>query len=328
MSKLKIGVLGVSGHFLSRMMLPLSQSETVEVVALASRNIDKAKSAAVEWSIEKTFGSYEALLLDPEIEAVYIPLPNHMHLEWVKKTIDAGKHVICEKPLTLDAEETKKLMAYAEGKSVKVMEAFMYRFHPKWQMVRKLMKENAIGMVKTIHTVFSYTNVDPTNIRNIKAYGGGALMDIGCYAISSARWILDQEPIKVMALNEYSESFETDVLSSAILDFGDARALFTVSTNIFSAQEVKVYGTNGILEVVIPFNDPHEQSAQIKVTDEQGTRVIEFEPTNQYGELFDAFAKAIRLDEDVPVSLEDSYMNMRIIDQLIVSGKDAAWKKI
>ncbi|WP_070000732.1 Gfo/Idh/MocA family protein [Cellulosilyticum sp. I15G10I2] len=328
MTKVKIGVLGVSGHLLTRMMLPFTQSKSVEVIAVASRNLEKAEKAAKEWDIPKAYGSYEAILEDPEIEAIYIPLPNHMHLEWVKKSIDAGKHVLCEKPLTLTAEETKTLMTYAKGKDVKVMEAFMYRFHPKWQMVRELMKVSGIGEVHAIHTIFTYNNNDPKNIRNIKEYGGGSLMDIGCYAISSARWIMNKEPQKVMGMIHYSDATGTDVLSSGMLDFGKARALFTVGTGSYPAQEVKVYGSNGTLEVVIPFNDPYDISAQVKVVNALGERVVEFTPTNQYGELFENFAKAITEDTEVPVSLQDSYMNMRIIDQLFESGRTGQWETI
>lgn len=328
MGKVKLGVIGVSGHFLNRMMLPLSQSDTVEVTAVASRNIDKAKAACVKWDIPKAYGSYEDILEDSDIEAIYIPLPNHLHLEWVKKCIDAGKHVICEKPLTLTAEETTEIENYSTGKGIKVMEAFMYRSHPKWQMVRELMKVNGIGQVKAIHTIFTYDNKDPKNIRNIKDFGGGALMDIGCYAISSARWILDQEPKRVMGLNQYSPTFDTDILSSAILDFGDARALFTVSTSIYPAQEVNVYGSGGTLKVVMPFNDLYDVKGEVVVTTGLGTRTITFEPTNQYGEMFDAFAQSIQEDRPVPVSLTDSYYNMRIINQLVASGEDGEWKEI
>lgn len=328
MEKVKLGVLGISGHLLTRMMLPFTQSESVQVIAMASRNIQKAEKAAKEWDIPKAYGSYEALLEDPEIEAVYIPLPNHMHLDWIMKSIDAGKHVLCEKPLTLTAEEAKQLMAYAEGKGVKVMEAFMYRFHPKWQMVRELMKVSGIGEVHAIHTIFTYNNGDPKNIRNIKEYGGGALMDIGCYAISSSRWIMNAEPEKVMGMIHYSDTTGTDILSSGILDFGKSRVMFTVGTSSYPAQEVKVYGSNGTLEVVIPFNDLYDIAGKVKVVTSLGERVVEFPPTNQYGELFTNFAKAIREDKEVPVSLQDSFMNMRIIDQLFESGHTGQWESI
>lgn len=325
MKPLKLGVIGVSGHLMTRIMLPLSQSSSVELIALSSRNYQKAEAACKEWDVPKAYGSYEKLLEDPEIEAVYIPLPNHMHLEWMKKSIDAGKHVICEKPLTLTSEETKEIMEYAKGKGIKVMEAFMYRFHPKWQMVRELMKVSGIGQIRAIHTIFSYSNNDPKNIRNIKDFGGGALMDIGCYAISSARWIMNQEPVKVMGDNVIHDEFGTDVLSSGILDFGGPRALFTVSTNTFGNQEVVVYGTSGTLTVKVPFNDHYDVPGEVIVQNGLGTRTVTFEPTNQYGEMFTAFAKAVRKDKKVPLSLKDSYMNMKIIESLQKSGETGQW---
>jgi predicted dehydrogenase len=328
MSKLKMGALGASGHLLTRIMLPLSQSEEVELIALASRNKEKAEKEALKWNIPKIYGSYEALLEDAEIEAVYIPLPNHMHLEWMKKAIDAKKHVLCEKPFTLDAKETDELIAYAKDKGVKIMEAFMYRFHPKWKKVQELMKVSGIGEVQTIHTIFSYNNQDENNIRNIKEYGGGALMDIGCYAINSARYILGQDPVSVVSKISYSDAFGTDILSSAILDFGKTRVLFTVGTAMYPMQEVKIYGTGGSIEVVIPFNDLDDIKGKIIVTTSLGQRVLEFEPTNQYGEMLDAFAKAVKDDIDVPLSLEDSRMNMHIIDQLVKSGKSNQWESI
>ena len=328
MEKLRLGVIGVSGHLMKRIMLPLSQSEEVELIAIASRNMEKAQKAADQWQVPKVYDSYEALLDDPHVEAVYIPLPNHLHLEWVKKCADAGKHILCEKPLTLNAKEAEELIAYTSQKGVKVMETFMYRFHPKWQMVKEMMMVGAVGKVKSIHTVFAYDNTDPSNIRNIKAYGGGALMDIGCYAISSARWIMGMEPRRVMGLNNFSDTFETDVLSSGILDFGEARCMFTVSTAMYPAQEVKIYGTGGIIEVVIPFNDMYDIPATLKVTDSLGTRVIEFEPTNQYGEMFDAFAEAVRYEEAAYIPLEDSLYNMKIIDALFESGAKGTWEDI
>lgn len=328
MEALRIGVIGISGHLMKRIMLPMAQSDLVELRAVASRNINKAQAAAEKWDVPKAYDSYEALLADEDIEAVYIPLPNHLHLEWVKKCADAGKHILCEKPLTMNAEETKEIMEYVADKGVLIMETFMYRFHPKWQMVREMMMVGDVGTVKSIHTIFTYANSDPTNIRNIKDFGGGALMDIGCYAISSARWILDKEPTRVMGLNTYSEAFGTDILSSGMMDFGDARALFTVSTDLYPAQEVTVYGTGGILKVKIPFNDQYDIGATIEVTDALGTRTVTFDPTNQYGEMFDAFAEAVRFGEVPLISLEDSWFNMRIIDQLIKSSETGNWEEI
>jgi predicted dehydrogenase len=328
MKKLKVGVIGVSGHLQTRMLLPMTSSDVIEVVALASRSIEKALSVAKEWGIEKAYGTYEELLEDKSIEAVYIPLPNHLHLEWIKKAVMANKHVLCEKPLALSKSEVKEIIELSNSHNVKIMEAFMYRFHPKWKTVKELMKVSGIGEVQSIHTIFTYTNHDPNNIRNIKEYGGGALMDIGCYAISSARFIMGKEPQRVMGLIDYSKTSKTDILSSAIMDFGKARALFTVSTGLYPAQEVKVYGTGGSLEIMIPFNDFYDMKGQIKVITNLGERVLEFEPTNQYGELFKAFTEAINKDTALPVSLLDSYMNMEIMEKIIKSGESNNWELI
>lgn len=328
MGKLKLGVLGVSGHFINRILLPLLQSDQVEIYGIASRAGDKAKVFADKWDIPNAYDSYDALLADPAIEAVYIPLPNHMHLEWIKKSADAGKHIICEKPLTLNAEETVEIMAYIKDKKIKLMEAFMYRFHPKWQKAKELVTSNEIGKVQAIHTIFSYNNTDPNNIRNIKAYGGGALMDIGCYAISCARYLLNKEPQKVVSLLQEHDDFQTDVLTSALLDFGGVRSMFTVSTTSFPAQEVKLYGTAGVMTITIPFNDISEVPGEIIVQNGTGTRSIFVDPVNQYQLQFDGFAQAIREDSDVLVPLNDSYWNMKIIDAINQSATSGQWVEL
>ncbi len=323
--KLKLGVLGVSAHFINRILLPLSQSDKVEIYGIASRSEDKAKKTSEKLGISKYYGSYEALLADDDIEAVYIPLPNHMHLEWIKKAADAKKHIICEKPLTMDASETLEVISYLKDKPIKLMEGFMYRFHPKWLRARELVTFNEIGKVTAIHSVFSYNNVDPKNIRNIKDFGGGALMDIGCYAISSARYLLRKEPVRVVSYMQEHLDFKTDFLSSAILDFGDARCLYTVSTSSFPQQEVKVYGTGGVLTVTVPFNDYNDVKGEVIVQNGVGTRTVTFDPVNQYKLQFDGFADAIYNDTDVLISLEDSYMNMKIIDALKRSSENGQW---
>lgn len=328
MRKLKLGILGVSSHFISRILLPLKQSDKIEVYAVASRDEEKAKKTANKWGIKKYYGSYEDLLNDKDIEAVYIPLPNHLHLEWIKSCIDAKKHVICEKPLTLNSEEAQVLIDYASGKDIKVMEAFMYGYHPKWQRAREIVAYGEIGTVTAIHTVFSYNNQDPNNIRNIKEYGGGALMDIGCYAISSSRFILNRNPIRVMSLIEKHSEFGTDIISSAILDYDKIRCLFTVSTSSYPQQEVKIFGTSGAITVTVPFNDHYDVRGELLVQNALGTRSVTFEPVNQYRLQFEAFAESIFKDAPAAVSLKDSLENMKIIDALKESDKTNSWVDI
>ncbi len=325
MNKLRIGVLGVSGHFLKRIVLPLAHSKEVTFTAIASRNIEKAKSTASRYFIEKHYDSYEKLLADPNIDAIFIPLPNHMHLEWIKKCINAKKHVLCEKPLTMNNDEMIELRSFMQGKEYQLMEAFMYRFHPKWIEAKKLIDQHYIGDVTTIHTIFSYNNHDASNIRNIKEYGGGALMDIGCYAINTARFILNKAPLRVSSLITTHKTFKTDTITSAILDFGDSRALFTVSTTSFPQQEVKIYGTEGTLTITIPFNDISELEGKLLFENNETKKIIKIAKTNQYLLMFDEFAKAIKYKKEMPISIEDSAQNMRVIDAIFASAKSNSW---
>ncbi|WP_105617520.1 Gfo/Idh/MocA family protein [Vallitalea okinawensis] len=326
--KMKIGVLGVSGHFFLRCCLPLQHSNQIEVYAIASRNKEKAKKASKEWNIPVFYDSYDQLLQDKKIEAVYIPLPNHMHAEWIKKCADAGKHIICEKPLALDADEAKVVAAYVKERNVKLMEAFMYRFHPKWNRAKEIVKTGGIGRVTAIHSIFTYNNKDSKNIRNIKAYGGGALYDIGCYAISTARYLLDEEPRKVIALAEEDQEFSTDVLTSGILDFGTARCLFTVGTQTSNQQEVTIYGTGGKITVTIPFNDFPDVKGNIIVETGLGKRKVEFDPVDQYRLEFEAFASAIKNDSNVPITPEESIKNIHVMDAVRESYETGKWIKL
>ena len=325
MNKLRIGVLGVSGHFLKRIVLPLQKSEEAVITGIASRDIQRARSTAKKYDIPKFYGSYEELLNDKEIEAVFIPLPNHMHKEWIIKSIDARKHVLCEKPLTMNTNETIDVIEHAENSEFMLMEAFMYGFHPKWQKAKEIIDLGYIGIVSHIHTVFSYSNHDPDNIRNIKEFGGGSLMDIGCYAINSARYLLGKEPERVVALISEHEQFKTDELTSAILDFGDSRALFSTSTTAYPQQEVKAYGSEGTLTVTIPFNDISEISGKILLENNESKEVIEVKPANHYLIMFDEFAKAVRKDNPAPLPLRNSLGNMKIIDAIFESAKNKCW---
>ena len=325
MDKVRFGVLGVSGHFIKRIVVPMMKSETAQVYGIASRNLEKAQQTAERYSIPMAYGSYEALLEDPAIDAVFIPLPNHMHRDWIFKCIDAGKHVLCEKPLTMNAAETMEVMDHAKGKGLNVMEAFMIRFHPKWQKAKSVIDNGYIGKVTHIHSVFSYNNQDPANIRNIREYGGGSLLDIGCYAINTARFILGRTPSRVISLIDEHPEYGTDMTTSAILDFDGPRSLFTVSTATFPQQEVKIFGTEGTVTVTIPFNDISEIKGRILFENREAVKQIKFEPTNQYKLMFEAFANNIRGGLPAPISLEDSLANMRTIDAVFKSAETGAW---
>ncbi|WP_234408348.1 Gfo/Idh/MocA family protein [Marinilabilia salmonicolor] len=252
MKKLKIGILGTSNHFLKRIVLPLQDTRFCEAYAIGSRDIKKAESMAQEFNIPLWYGSYQAVLDDPDVDMVYIPLPNHMHKEWVEKSIDAGKPVLCEKPLGMTATEAEEMIEKAQEAGIPLMEGFMYMFHPIWKHARDIIRTGQIGNVQYIHTAFSYNNSSPTNIRNIPEYGGGALMDIGCYAISVPRFILGSEPAQVMALQTTHPDFGTDMHSSAIMDFGGPRATYSVSTAAQAFQKVDIVTSGGSITFISP----------------------------------------------------------------------------
>jgi predicted dehydrogenase len=328
MKKLKIGILGTSNHYLKRIVLPLQNTKFCESYAIGSRNIKNSESMAQEFNIPMWYGSYQAVLDDPDVDMVYIPLPNHMHKEWVEKCIEAGKPVLCEKPLGMDTGEAQEMITKAQEAGIPLMEGFMYMFHPMWKHARDIIKTKQIGDVQFIHTAFSYNNPSPTNIRNIPEYGGGALMDIGCYAISVPRFIIGDEPKQVMSLQTTHPDFGTDMHSTAIMDFGGPRATFTVSTSAQAFQKVDIVAAGGSITIHIPFNTYVDVPAQMTVTDGIGTRTIEFPASNPYGLMFDAFADAVINNKPLPVSPLDAINNIKVIDAVRKSAKTNNWIKI
>ncbi len=328
MNKVKLGVLGVSHLFVTKVLPSLLKSNRVEVYGIASRDGDKARDASLAYGITKFYPSYEELLMDKSIEMVYIPLPNHIHAEWIKKSADYGKHVICEKPIALSAKEAKEAIEYAESKGVKIMEAFMYKFHPQWQRALEAVRFQEIGKITTIHTFFGYDNKDPQNIRNIKVTGGGALLDIGCYAVSLSRFLLQAEPKRVLAVSDIDAAFQTDIVANCILDFGTIRTLFTVCTQTFPSQRVLVFGTGGTMTLEIPFNMYSDVPAQITLKTAVGTRTLECGPADQYMLEFDEFAISLRDRTAIPIMSADAIDNMRVLDALFKSAQSGHWEKV
>ena len=328
MEKIKLGVMGVSGHFIKRVLIPLKNSSLIDVYAIASRSKEKVKEAAEKYGIGTYYSSYEELLEDDYIKMVYIPLPNDMHAEWIKKAADRGKHIICEKPIAMNAGEAKEAIDYAKSKNVLITEAFMYKFHPQWERVSELVDVGEIGKITLVNTVFSYSNTDPKNIRNIKNAGGGALMDIGCYAISTPRFIYKKEPIRVISLINNDKNFGTDILASAILDFGYERATFTVSTQSYPHQRVEIFGTGGIITVNIPFNTFPDVPAKVTIKTDVGIREFLTPPTDHYQMEFEHFARAIINGEPLKNPPEDAINNMKVIDALFKSGETSSWVEI
>jgi predicted dehydrogenase len=329
MKQTKWGVLGVSTHFIQRVLVPLLYSESIEVTAIASRNKEKAEAAAKEWGFPKTYGSYEELLSDPEIDAVYNPLPNHLHLEWIKKSVDAGKPMICEKPLGLNAKEVQEAIDYSEKKGVPVMEGFMYKFHPQWIRARELARCGELGKINAVQTHFFYNNPDPSNIRNKLETGGGAILDIGCYAVSSARLIFGEEPVRVMSLVDRSKEFGTDILSSGILQFrGGGHATFSVGTQTFDTQGVHILGTGGSFSIEVPFNIYPDVTMPNYISTGVGERVYEAGPADQYGLMFEAFSEAIQNGDPVPTPLSDALNNQKVLDALFRSEESGKWEEV
>ncbi len=283
--------------------------------AIASRSTALAVSTAEALGIEKVYDSYEALLADPDIDAVYIPLPNQLHVPWAIKAMGAGKHVLCEKPIGLTSDEGKQLQEAArQYPKLKVMEAFMYRFHPQWQHAKKLVKEGAIGEMQTIQSFFSYYNVDAANIRNQPEAGGGGLMDIGCYCISLSRFLFDAEPETVFASADFDPAFKTDRLASGILNFEKGRATFTCSTQLTPYQRVNIVGTTGRIKMDIPFSPPALTDAHIWLHQKDEVEKIIFDAVDQYTIQGDMLSKAILEDTPVPTDLQDSINNMLVIE--------------
>ena len=264
MKNLRWGVLSTAKIALNKVIPAMQKSKYCEIIAIASRNIEKAKAESIRLKIPKAFGSYEELLADSEIDAVYIPLPNHLHVSWSIKSLEAGKHVLCEKPIGLTSNDANNLIKAAQKHSqLKIMEAFMYRHHPQWQMAKKLVDNGDIGVLKNIHSFFSYYNTDAKDIRNIEEIGGGGLMDIGCYCISLARFIFSKEPKRVFGKIETDPVFTTDRISSVIMEFSNGSSTFTCSTQLAPYQKVNIFGTRGRIEIEIPFNAPPDKTCKL-----------------------------------------------------------------
>jgi predicted dehydrogenase len=330
--KVKWGVLGTASIAVRKVIPAMQQGKWCEIAAIASREPGKAEKSAKDLGIAKHFGSYEALLADSQIEAVYIPLPNHLHVPWSIKAAEAGKHVLCEKPISLTAAEARTLLAVRDRTGVKMGEAFMVKTHPQWLRTLELMRSGRIGELRAIVGVFSYFNRDPKNVRNVPEWGGGGLMDIGCYTIITSRFIFGEEPTRVMGLIEYDPEFKTDRLASALLDFPSGQATFTCSTQLVPYQRMQFLGTKGRIEVEIPFNAPVEKETRIFVDDGRdvfggGVTSETFPICNQYTIQGDVFSRAIRGEGEVPSSIEDAIKNMTVIEALFRSDKTRTWEK-
>jgi len=326
MSKVRWGQISTANIGVKKVLPAMQRGKYSEVVAIASRELTRARQAAQALGIPKAYGSYQELLADPEIDAVYNPLPNHLHVPWSIRALEAGKHVLCEKPLALTAAEAQSLLDVAKRyPKLKVMEAFMYRHHPQWVRAKTMVRDGKIGTLRTIHSFFSYYNDDPANVRNMAEIGGGGLMDIGCYNISLARFIFDKEPQRVVGIVEYDPQFKTDRLASGMMDFGDGTATWTCSTQLAPYQRVNIFGTRGRIEIEIPFNAPPNKPCKMGYETKGKLEEIVLPTTDQYTVQGDLMSLAILKNLPVPTPLEDGVNNMRVIEALVASGRAGTW---
>jgi predicted dehydrogenase len=327
---LRWGVLSTADIARRKVIAGLRRAARSEVVAIASRDAARAEAAADELGIPTAHGSYEALLADPMVDAVYIPLPNHLHAEWTIRAVEAGKHVLCEKPLALSSADAERMIDAADRAGVVLMEAFMYRHHPTWVAARDLVAAGRIGRLMAVQSFFGYFNDDPTNIRNILDVGGGALYDIGCYCVNLSRMLFGGEPVRVQASLRRDPNGGTDVLTAGILDFDGGIASFMCSTRSEDDQRVDIYGTEGRISIEIPFNIPPDRPTRIKLAAggdppvAPAIEILSFPVTDPYAAEAEAFAASILDGTPAPVPPADAVANLRVIEAAFASASEGS----
>jgi len=330
--KLRWGVLSTASIGLRKVIPAMQLGQYTTVTAIASRDLAKAKTVAAELGIASAYGSYEELIADPNVDAIYNPLPNQLHVPWTIKAAEAGKHVLCEKPLSMTVAEAKTLLPVRQSTGVKIGEAFMIRSYTQWLRLRELLDQGRIGELRSVIAAFSYYNRDPKNIRNAVESGGGALYDIGCYCIQSARYAFGGLPTRVVGVIDRDPDFGTDRLTSALLDFPGGQAIFACSTQLIPYQRVHFLGTKGRIEIEIPFNAPKDRPTRMFIDESgniHGSGIVteEFPTADQYTMQGDAFAKAVFEGGEVPVPLEDAIANMAVIEAIFKSADSSTWVK-
>jgi predicted dehydrogenase len=326
------GILGTARIALKKVVPGMRKSALAQVVAIASRDIAKARTAANDLGIPRAYGSYQELIDDPDIEAIYNPLPNHLHVPWSVRAAEQGKHVLCEKPIALTAREARVLLEARDRTGVQIGEAFMVKTHPQWLKVKEIVASGRIGELRLIAGHFSYFSRDPDDIRSRVEWGGGALMDVGCYPITISRWLFGAEPTEVIGLIERDPDMKVDRLTSGLLRFERGQATFSCATQLVAYQTMQIFGTTGRIAVWIPFSAPPLDKYRVFVDDGSdwagsGIETINFPPVDQYALQADRFSEAIRGVGSVPVSLEDAIGNMAVIDALFRSAESRVWER-
>lgn len=324
------GVLSTAKIGREHVLPAIADSDNGVLVAVASRDIAKAKALAARFGAPHTFGSYEELLASDTVDGVYIPLPTSQHLEWATKAAEAGKHVLVEKPLALKADDIASLIAVRDAKKVLVSEAFMVTYHPQWLKVRELIASGAIGRLRYVQGVFSYYNVDPSNMRNQVSLGGGALPDIGVYPTVTTRFVTAKEPVRVQATVERDATFGTDTFSSIRADFGDFELSFYLSTQLAARQIMVFHGDKGYIEVASPFNAGLYDHHRIELHNQNhsGAEIFRFPATQQYRLEAETFVRAAQGGGDEIFTLEQSVLNQKVIDAIFRAGETDSWEAV
>jgi predicted dehydrogenase len=330
MSKiLRWGVLSTANIGVAKVIPAMQKSGLLKISAIASRNLEASNAAAERLGIGRAYGSYEELLADPEIDVIYNPLPNHLHVPWTIKAMEAGKHVLCEKPIALNAGEAGQLVEARERTGKLIAEAFMVRHHPQWHYTRERIRSGALGDVRAMQAVFSYYLTDPNNVRNRADIGGGGLYDVGCYAVASGRYVFEREPERVISLVDRDPGLGTDRLTSAIVDFGGgARLLFTCSTQLARYQQVDICGTHGRIRMEAPFNPDPDSPAEVIIVDGEGKRTELMPVADHYQLQAEAFGRAIETGDAIEFPIEDAVANMRVIDAIFRSAASQSWEAL
>lgn len=326
------GILSTANIGMSKVTPAIQKAANCEVVAIASRDVARAEEAAVRLGIPRAHGSYEALFADPEVDVVYNPLPNHLHVEMTLAAARAGKHVLCEKPIAMTAEEAERLRDIPSDRII--AEAFMVRYHPQWLRAREIARSGELGEVRAVRSVFSYHNVDPDNVRNMADIGGGSILDIGCYPVTAGRFVFGADPQRVVALIDRDPGFRTDRTVSVVADFGGGRQLtFIVSTQMVPHQSLEILGTRARVELVIPYNAPQGHATAMLVDhgrtfDESLARREVVPPCDQYTLQAEAIARAVRGEETLPYGIDDAIASMRVLDAIFESERTGAWANV
>lgn len=327
--RIRWGILSTAHIAVNRVIAAMQKCQYGEVVAIASRDQRRAQRAAKKLSIAKAYGSYEELLEDPQIDAVYNPLPNHLHLPWTLAAMEHGKHVLIEKPVTCTAAEALQLVQACERRpNLKVMEAFMYRFHPQWEQVRKLVSHGAIGGLCSVHSWFSYFNSNPDDYRHHPEMGGGGLLDVGCYCVSVARLLFQTEPVRLSAMMELDPKTRVDRYVSAVLEFPNGMASFTCATHMAFGQQVLIHGDRAALLVETPFIPPADRPARIMLKREKASEEILVPQADHYTLQADVFSRAIKDNTPLPWTATDAWKNLHVLDAIKQSGKTKTWVEL